>query len=69
MWPGTSEAQAVVMENLDLTQRVHDRRAEREADAHEHRLTKPDHQPAKGEPRLRYVRHHRTTTAPRRSLA
>ena len=35
----------------------------------EHRLTKPDDQPAKGEPRLRYVRHHRTATAPRHSLA
>jgi hypothetical protein len=69
MWPGTSEAQAVVMENLDLTQRVNDRRAEREADAQEHRLTKPDDRPAQGEPRLRYVRHHRTITAPRHSLA
>lgn len=57
------------MENLDLTQIVNDRRAEREADAQEHRLTKQDDQPAKGEPRLRYVRHHRNATAPRHSLA
>jgi hypothetical protein len=47
------------MENIDLTQMVHDRRAEREADAHDHRLTRDTGQPPNGVPRLRYQRRHR----------
>ncbi len=57
------------MENLDLIQLVNDHRAEREADAQEHRLAKQHGQPAPGQPRLRYVRPHRTVTTPRHSLA
>ena len=59
----------MVMENLDLTQVVNDRRAEREADAEEHRIATPEDKPEPGQPRLRYVRKHRNETAPRHSHA
>ena len=59
----------LVMENLDLTQLVHDRKMEREADAHDHRLTKSVEAPVSRQPRLRYERRHRTPAISHRSLA
>jgi hypothetical protein len=58
------------MGNLDSNQRVADRRASREHEAENHRLvTHSDDTPALGEPRLRYVRKHRTPNLRRESLA
>lgn len=58
------------MENLDTNQRVADRRASREHEAENHRLVMHnDDTPAKGEPRLRYVRKNRTPALTRESLA
>lgn len=58
------------MENLDAIQRVNDRRASREHEAENHRLVMHnDDAPAKGEPRLRYVRKNRTLTLQRQTLA
>jgi hypothetical protein len=57
------------MEQMDMTQRVADRRASREHEAENHRLVKHDETPKPGEPRLRYVRRNRTPALRRQSLA
>lgn len=70
MRSATSDAQHEVMENLDTNQRVADRRASREHEAENHRLVADnDDAPAKGQPRLRYVRKNRTLTLARQTLA
>ena len=47
------------MEHTHLTQLVADRRAARESDARDHRLTKDVAPPADRQPRLRHERRHR----------
>lgn len=69
MRPATSDAQHVVMDNHDLHRLVADRRASREADAQDHRLTKDIEEPAPRQPRLRYERRHRPQVWPHQTLA
>ena len=70
MCSATSDVQHEVMENLDTNQRVNDRRASREHEAENHRLVMHnDDTPAKGQPRLRYVRKNRSLTIARQTLA
>jgi hypothetical protein len=69
MCAATSDAQYVVMEHIDITQIVHDHQATLVAEAREHRKAKDVDVPAPREPRLRYQRRNRTTTAPSHSLA
>jgi hypothetical protein len=56
------------MEHIDITQIVHDRQVEREAEALEHRKAQDVDAPVARAPRLRYQRRNRTTV-PRQTLA